>query len=231
MKLFRPSALSTVAVIAAVGLAIGAGVASAHVVVNPGTVVAGSYPTLTFTVPNESAKADTVKFTVNFPMDHPFASIAIKKESGWTGVPTTTTLATPISDDDNASITQSVSSITWTADAAGKIALGEFATFDISVGPVPKVPSVAFTALQSYSDGSIVRWDGVTPASGAAPEHPAPLLTITLTPQSAIAAPAAAADNAAADNAARTLGAIGIVIGAFGLLAAAVALRRRPRIT
>ena len=179
MLFLRPSRLLAVTTLAALGLTLGAGIASAHVTVNPNTAVAGSYTKLTFRVPNESAKADTVKITVNFPMDHPFASVSVKKELGWTAVATTTKLSTPISDDDNASITQAVSSITWTADASGRIALGEFAEFDVSVGPVPKVASVAFTAIQTYSDGSVVKWDEPTPASGVEPEDPAPVLTIT----------------------------------------------------
>ena len=162
---------------AAFGLALGAGVASAHVTVNPNTAIAGSYTKITFRVPNESAKADTVKLTVQFPMDHPFASVSVKKEPGWTAVATRSKLAASVSDDDNASITEAVSSITWTADATGRISLGQFAEFDLSVGPVPKVASLAFTAIQNYSDGSVVKWDEATPASGEEPEHPAPVLT------------------------------------------------------
>ena len=167
-----PVALLTVGVLAAIGLTVGAGIASAHVTVNPNTAVAGSYTKLTFRVPNESAKASTVKVTVKFPMDHPFASVSLKKEPGWTATVTTSKLSTPISDDDNASITQAVSSITWTADANGKIALGEFAEFDVSVGPVPKVASLSFDTTQTYDDGSVVHWNEPTPASGEEPENP-----------------------------------------------------------
>jgi len=228
MSIFRPSKLLAVAALAAIGLTTGAGIASAHVSVNPNTAVAGSYTELTFRVPNESAKADTVKVTVNFPMDHPFASVSVKKQPGWTAVATTTKLATPLSDDDNASITQAVSSITWTADAAGRIALGQFAEFDVSVGPVPKVASVMFEAIQTYSDGSVVKWDEPTPASGVEPQDPAPVLTIS----AAAAEPAAAAASTTGtdDNAARVLGVVGIVVGALGVLVGAVALRSRPRV-
>ena len=234
---------------AAVGLALGVGIASAHVTVNPNTAVAGSYTKITFRVPNESAKADTVKLTVQFPMDHPFASVSVKKEPGWTAVATRSKLAAPVSDDDNASITEAVSSITWTADATGRISLGQFAEFDLSVGPVPKVASLAFTAIQTYSDGSVVKWDEATPASGEEPEHPAPVLTITpaagggaagttATPTTAgsstAAAPAVtvtaaplAAPAGGSDGTARTLGVVGIIVGALGLLGAAVAIRGR----
>ena len=246
MSILRPGRLLAVGVLAAIGLTLGAGIASAHVTVNPDTAVAGSYTKLTFRVPNESAKASTVKVTVKFPMDHPFASVSLKKEPGWTATTTTSKLSTPISDDDNATITSAVSSITWTADAGGKIALGEFAEFDVSVGPVPKVASLAFDAVQTYDDGSVVNWNQPTPASGEEPEHPAPVLTIE--PAAITAAPATAAGGSAAvptvtaaaaapaatsssDNTARTLGVVGIIVGAIGLLVAAVALRNRPKVS
>ncbi len=237
---------------AAFGLTLGGGIASAHVTVNPNTATAGSYTKLTFRVPNESAKADTVSLTVSFPADHPFASVAVKKEPGWTAKVTQSKLAKPISDDDNATITEAVSSITWTADAQDRIALGEFAEFDVSVGPVPKVASLAFDVSQTYSDGSVVKWDEPTPASGEEPEHPAPVLKIqqdsagdgsATTPASsaagspaatagttpaAVTVQAAAAPTASDDGTARTLGVVGILVGAIGILAAAVALRR-PR--
>ena len=129
-----------------------------------------------------------------------------------------------------------------------------FAEFDISVGPVPDVPSISFIAVQTYSDGTVVNWADPTPPGGAEPEHPAPVLTIA----AAAAAPAehdyadevaaatsssptsaavtvsaqtlqaAAADSGAtSDGTARTLGAIGIVIGALGLIVGVMGLRRR----
>ncbi len=222
MSIFRPARLLAVATLAAIGLTIGAGVASAHVTVNPDAAVAGSYLKLTFRVPNESATASTSKVTVDFPVDHPFASVAFEKQPGWTAAVTTAKLTTPISDDDNATITQAVSSITWTADPSSKIALGQFAEFDVSVGPVPKVPSLAFKAVQTYDDGTVVNWDQPTPASGAEPEHPAPVLTVTESPS---AAPAVDTD----DGAARILAVVGIVVGALALLVAAVALRGRAK--
>lgn len=48
----------------------------------------------------------------------------------------TSKLAKPITSG-NTTITDAVSSITWKADATGKIALGQFAEFDVSAGPVP----------------------------------------------------------------------------------------------
>jgi len=246
MSICRPIRVLTVTTLAAIGLTVGAGVAFAHVTVNPASAVAGSYTKLTFRVPNESATAATTKLTVDFPTGRPFASVSVKKEPGWTAKVTTAKLPTPISDDDNATITQAVSSITWTADATGKISLGQFAEFDVSVGPVPNVPSLAFSAVQFYDDGSVVKWDQPRPASGAEPEHPAPMLTVSAASESS--APASAAGGAtvpaaavpatavaasppagSGDGVARTIGVAGILVGAVGLLIGAVALRR-PRV-
>ncbi|MTD15688.1 DUF1775 domain-containing protein [Nakamurella sp. YIM 132087] len=225
------------------GLLIGAGAASAHVTVNPGTATAGSYSKLTFRVPNESATASTVQVTVDFPTDHPFASVSVKKEPGWTATVTRSTLDTPVTQG-NTTITEAVTSITWKADADGQISLGEFAEFDVSVGPVPDVESISFPAAQTYSDGTVVDWDEPTPASGEEPEHPAPTLTVvqadgdgdaghshgadtsTAPATDSTATVSAAAEHGDTDSAARVLAVIGIVVGAGGLLVGAIGIRR-----
>ena len=237
--------LVVVAAVAGIGVLLGGGIASAHVTVNPNTATAGSYSVLTFRVPNESATAKTVGLTVSFPIDHPFASVSVAKQPGWTTTMQKTTLKTPITNDDGLKITEAVSSITWKADASAQLSLGEFAEFDVSVGPVPDdVASISFNAVQNYSDGTVVNWNEPTPASGAEPDHPSPTVkivaaeatsgasasgsgqsgatvTVTATPA------AAAASSSGSDGTARLLGVIGIVVAAFALLAAAVAIRRR----
>ncbi len=231
------------------GLLLGLGTASAHVTVSPGTAVAGSYTVLTFKVPNESATAKTVGVTISFPTDHPFASVSVHKQVGWTSTATQVKLKTPIKNDDNLEITQAVSSITFKADPSADLSLGEFAEFDVQVGPVPDdVTSLSFPAVQNYSDGSVVNWNEPTPASGPEPEHPAPTVTIVAAaPTSAAgassgasvssaaaaptvtvtAAPAQAAGANPSDGSARALAVVGIVLAALALLTGALALRRR----
>jgi periplasmic copper chaperone A len=156
-------ALAAAAVTA--GLVLVAGPALAHVTVNPHEAEQGSYSKLTFRVPTESDTLSTTELTVQLPTDQPFQSVSVKPHPGWT-------YAVQKSGD-------AVSTITWTADKGSAIKPGEFDEFDISVGPLPDVDSVAFKALQTYSDGSVVRWIEETKAGQAEPEHPAPVLTLT----------------------------------------------------
>ncbi len=238
----------TVLSLATVGLLAGAGIAAAHVSVNPSEVAAGDYTKLTFRVPNESPTAGTVALTVTIPTDQPFASVSVKQLPGWTVVPTKTTLPAPVTEGD-IEIKEAVTSVTWTADAGTQISPGEFGEFDISVGPVPDVPSIAFEVTQTYSDGSVVDWNEPTPASGEEPEHPAPTLTIgaaaagetghsdavaegsaTTAAETATASVTAAA-NTSTDQSSSTptiIAVISLVVAAAALLVAAVALRRRP---
>ncbi len=243
----------TVLSLATVGVLAGAGVAAAHVSVNPSSAVAGDYTKLTFRVPNESPTAGTVALTVTIPTDHPFASVSVKQIPGWTAVPTKTTLPTPVTEGDT-TIKEAVTSVTWTADAGTQISPGEFGEFDISVGPVPDVPSIAFAATQTYSDGEVVEWNEPTPASVEEPEHPAPTLTVgaaaageaghghsdadadgSMTTAAAAAgttASVAAAASTSADHesssAPTIIAVVSLVVAAAALLVAAVALRRRP---
>jgi hypothetical protein len=87
--------------------------------------------------------------------------------------------ATPIKTDDG-EVTEAVSAITWTAASpASAIKPGQFDEFDVSAGPLPEATSMQFKALQTYSDGEVVRWIEPAPANGSEPEHPAPTLKLT----------------------------------------------------
>ena len=72
-------------------------------------------------------------------------------------------------------VTETVSEIIWTADdqKAG-IRPDEYDEFAVSAGPLPKADSMAFKALQYYSDGEVVRWIQEAQPNGPEPERPAP---------------------------------------------------------
>jgi len=242
-SLLRRTVLGSGATLAAVaGSVLLAGPASAHVTVNPGQAAPGGFTKLTFRVPTESPKASTTKVTVSFPTATPLASVSVKPLPGWNIVTVKSKLPKPVVDDD-LTLTEAVSQITWTAEKGAAVAPGQFQEFDVSVGPLPKnAKSLSFPAVQTYSDGTTVSWNEPAPAGGAEPEHPVPTLTLAADPaQGAAANPASAtattspnSSNVSAsessDGTARALGTAGLVVGVLGLLAgvaAFVAARRR----
>lgn len=187
-----------------------AGAASAHVSVSSDSPVQGSEAKLTFRVPNETDHANTTKVQVFFPPSQPLASVSIQPLPGWSFRVKTTKLAKPISSDDG-QVTEAVTQVTWTADStASAIAPGEFEDFNISAGPLPDAPSMVFKALQTYSDGTIVRWIDATPAGGPEPEHPAPVLTLTK-------ASSTSATGGASDASGRATTALVLAIAALAL--------------
>ena len=167
------------AAVAAVGVALvillAAVPAGAHVSIKPDVAKKGSFSVFSFSVPNESSTASTVKLEVTFPTDHPIAFVSVQPIPGWTWSAEKTTLAKPITTADP-DITQAVSKITWTG---GAIAPGEFQLFTVSAGPMPtKGKSIEFKAVQTYSDGEVARWIESAPKGGPEPEFPAPVLRL-----------------------------------------------------
>ena len=231
----RRVAVSAALIIAAVVLT--ALPASAHVTIT-GTGTQGGYSTFAFEVPNEQDGADTTQVEVQFPTDHPLASVSVEPVPGWTATVQKTKLATPIKTDDG-EVTEAVSTITWTG---GQIKPGEFQQFPVSAGPLPDVDSLEFKAVQTYSNGDVVRWIDATPASGEEPEHPAPALELAAAGSDSHGAaggsstskisvsqlPSSVATTSDVDSV-RTIGIIGLVVGVVALALALVALFRRPR--
>jgi uncharacterized protein YcnI len=207
-----------------------AGPASAHVTVNPSSAVQGGWTKVSFRVPNETDNADTTKVEINLPTATPIASVSLKPLTGWTAATEKTKLATPIKSDDG-EITEAVTKITWTAGAGAAIKPGQFQEFEVSLGPLPKTDQVIFKALQTYSNGDIVRWID-EPAAGQEPEHPAPVLTLAASKDddAASAQPAAAAssgDDSDTDGGNGTAyGVAGILLGLVGVVAGLLAYRR-----
>jgi uncharacterized protein YcnI len=218
--------VATVSGLSAAGVLLLAGPAFAHVTVQPSTAVAGaSDQTFSFRVPNEKDTASTTELQVFFPTATPIASVLVAPTPGWKATITSVKLATPIQTDDGA-ITNAVSEITWTG---GNIEPGYYQDFTVDMGQLPSnAGSLTFKALQTYSDGTVVRWIQNDVPGQPEPANPAPVLT--LTSASATGAPtggstAAARTTTAAgsgsgsdsDALARVLGGAGLVIGLLGV--------------
>jgi uncharacterized protein YcnI len=208
-----------------------AGPALAHITVTPASVVAGSTDVLTFHVPNEEAKADTVKVDVQIPTDHPIAQLLVEQVPGWTASVKNLTLAKPIVTDDG-KFTQAVSEVTW---SGGKIVPGQFQDFSISADPMPTGESqVTFKAIQTYSNGDIVRWIDLKQPGQADPEHPAPTVALTTgTPTgttSAKSATTAAPAGSTSDGLARVLAILGLLLAVLASVLAMTVVRQARRL-
>ncbi|MEV0090594.1 YcnI family protein [Streptomyces sp. NPDC050738] len=214
--------------------------AFAHVSVQPqGAAAKGGYATVNFKVPNERDNASTTQLEVNFPMDHPLASVMPQPVPGWTATVTKSKLAKPLTVHGK-QINEAVSKVTWTG---GKIAPGQFQQFPLSIGALPTdTDQLVFKAIQTYSNKEVVRWIEEQKKGAEEPENPAPTLALTAAeddehgaaaashddkPAATATTSTAAGSKSSSDNTARVLGIAGIVIGVAGVAFGVLAGRRR----
>jgi uncharacterized protein YcnI len=204
--------------------------AQAHVTLQPNQASAGAFTVLDVRVPTERDNASTSKIDVQFPAG--FAAASYQAVPGWKVRVIKKKLATPVQTDDGP-ITEGVDRMVWTRTSRrGGIKPGQFQDFPISVQiPGKAGDKLTFKALQTYSNGEIVRWIG---AAGS--DAPAPQVTVTAAAKAAAASaaghegmggtitkssggPAQPAASAGADSGDSTgLSIAALAIGGLGLL-------------
>ena len=217
---------------------LGAGAAAAHVTVSPTSAPQGSTQELTFKVPNEESGADTVSLQLQIPTADPIAQVLAKPVPGWTITVHTITLSKPLTTDDG-TFNQAVDEIDWTG---GSILPEQYQDFSISVDPLPTdTTQLVFKAVQTYSNGDVVRWIDLAVPGEPEPDHPAPVLT--LTPASAATGSGSASGStgaqtgpeaasgtnpgsSASSSSGDGLGIAGLIVGVLGFVTAAYALWR-----
>jgi uncharacterized protein len=218
--MFRRLALAFTAAFLAVPAA-----AQAHVTVQPGTAVGGGFTRLDVRVPNERDDASTTKIQLQLPDG--FAEASYEPVPGWTVKVRKAKLAEPIKTDDG-EVTEGVKEIAWTSKQG--IPPGAFQDFGLSVQVPGKAgDTLTFKALQTYSNGEVVRWIG---PEGS--DNPAPTVAVTgasgATAHST-PAPAKAGDGGGSGDGlaitALIIGALGLATGAAALLAARRAVPAR----
>lgn len=197
--------------------------ASAHVNVHSPEAAEGGFAKLTFKVPNEK-DIPTTKLEINLPADQPMAFVSVKPHPGWRVAVTKAKLATPITARGR-KITEAVRRIVWTAQAGQSLQPGQFDEFDISAGYLPMAPTMTFKALQTYSDGTVVRWVEV----GEDADHPAPVLKLKPALPTRTTVALAADATGTSDSTATVLGGAGLAAGALGLLLGGLAFARTRR--
>jgi len=241
MKASRIAAAGTVAASAVLALS---APAFAHVSVQPeGTAAKGDYATVNFKVPNERDNASTTKLEVNFPTDHPLASVMPQPIDGWSVKVTKSKLAKPLTLHGE-KIDEAVTKVTWTASGKG-IEPGFFQKFPLSIGALPEdTDELVFKAVQTYSNKEVVRWIEPQKEGEEEPENPAPVLALSAASETghhgstatedasdakdtAQDTTEAASSSDSSDTTARVLGVVGIVVGAAGVAYGVLAGRRR----
>ena len=203
--------------------------AQAHVLVVPDTAPQGAEMRLDIRVPNERDDATTTKVDVELPPG--FAEASYQPVPGWNVKVSHVKLNPPVQSDDGP-ITEGVGRITWTAQSkADGIPVGGFQDFGLEVlVPGKAGGTLTFKALQTYSNGTIVRWIGaedsdtpaptlkVTAAAGDASATPTPTPKATATAASSSSSSGGSSDGLAI--AALIVGALGLITGVAGLMAA-----------
>jgi uncharacterized protein YcnI len=186
--------------------------ASAHVRVEADDPAPGKTAVLTFRVPGESENgALTTGLSVALP---DVTSARTEVMPGWTA---------RLDRDTSAG---AVRSVTWTAAPGTGISSDQFALFRISV-KLPDGDQVSFPAEQTYSDGTVVRWDQPAAPGGDEPDHPVPVLGLTGAPDATTDEHhTTIAQASTADNSARWLAGGALTVAAVAVVAA-LAMRRR----
>ncbi|MFJ9563537.1 YcnI family protein [Streptomyces fuscichromogenes] len=244
----KTSRIAAVAAVAGTAVLAVSSPAFAHVSVVPeGTAAKGGYAVIDFKVPNERDDASTTKVEVNFPTDHPLASVMAQPMAGWKIEITKAKLAKPL-EMHGQKIDQAVTKVTWTASGGDGIEPGYFQKFPLSVGALPEdTDELVFKAVQTYSDKEVVRWIEVQQKGQDEPENPAPVLALsaatgdhhgsatgtdtTTAEETSAKTETTASDDSGStggsDTTARVLAVVGIVVGAAGVAYGTLAGRRR----
>ena len=135
----------TVSLIGAITLF--AGVASAHVTVQPQETSQGKYEVFTVRVPSES-EVPTTKVEVKVPEEVDITRFEPKP--GWTY---------EVQKDD----TDKITSVTWTTEGQG-LSSTEFGQFNMQGKVGDKATEIVWKAYQTLKDGSVVEWVGAPDA-------------------------------------------------------------------
>jgi uncharacterized protein YcnI len=187
----RAAALATLA------LALLPALASAHARVSPAISLSGQLQSFTVAVPTEKPGAFTTSVTLSVPVG--FSIDSFTPSPGWQRS------LTHSGRGDNAVVQQ----VTW---SGGHVPTGEDSVFSFLAQPA-KPGTIRFTIRQTYSDGSVVDWNG--PESSDAP---APTID---------AVSSLAGGGGGGGGGSSTLDVIAIVVAVIAILAAGLALAER----
>jgi uncharacterized protein YcnI len=135
-------------------LALTAAPAAAHIQVRPTVAAPGDPVLFQLIVPNEK-DAHTVEVTLQVPKD--VLPFSFEEPAGWTRT-------------NKLNADQSIATVTW----KGKLSRDGFAQFSLLASTPEQEGTIVWKALQTYDDGSTVRWIG-----GPDSDNPAAVTKVT----------------------------------------------------
>ena len=227
MRPFRRGAVALL--VSVVAGAFAPAVAGAHIQVTPSLVATDDPVKFTVVVPGEQEDSTTV---VDLKMPAGLLPFSYEETPGWTRKLVMASNG-------------AVDRVVWT----GKLPKDGFVEFSFLAGTPEKAGELVFKALQTYADGSVVRWIG-EPKS----DHPAPVVEVqkdaprqnaggesgsegasrpatavaTATPAATVETAAVVSDSSDRDPLAIALGAAGLLLGLIALGVSISARRGSP---
>lgn len=138
---------------------------------SPAQVRQGDAIELAVVLPEERAGSRTSRIELRMPADAPIGEVYPLSVPDWAPTITTRTLDRPVAGIHSSELNQVTDAVTWIrmpgTTGPARLSLG--------MGPMPATDRLTFSVIQTYADGTVVRW--TDPPGGA---HPAP--TVTLLP-------------------------------------------------
>ncbi|MFG1675865.1 YcnI family protein [Micromonospora sp. NPDC049282] len=164
------AALLAAALAGAVGWPGPASAADVTVTTSPGEVRQGDAIELSVVVPADRPGSRTTKVELTMPADAPIGEVYPLSVPDWAPTITTRTLDQPVAGIHASELNQVTHAVTWLRVPGGGTGA---ARLPLGMGPMPATDRLTFTVVQTYSDGTVVRW--ADPAGGA---HPAPSVAL-----------------------------------------------------
>jgi uncharacterized protein YcnI len=197
-----------------------AGPAAADVTVSPSAAPRGGPAELAFHVTDDRPGAYTTQIELDAPEATPIAEIYPMSADDWAPRVATRQLSQPVELIHGTTTTEVVSSITWLRVTGPPTGPAKPAELRVSLGPMPTTETVAFTVVQTYSDGTVVRWADAPAADGSKPAHPAPVVTLVDDPAASAGHDGHGTSDGTAAGTAGSGGNSGGTGGTYGILAA-----------
>ncbi|SCG70583.1 DUF1775 domain-containing protein [Micromonospora humi] len=171
------AALLAAALAGAVGWPGPASAAGVTVTTSPGEVHQGDAIELSVVVPADRPGSRTTKVELTMPADAPIGEVYPLSVPDWAPTITTRTLDRPVAGIHAPELNQVTHAVTWLRVPGGGAGA---ARLPLGMGPMPATDRLTFTVVQTFADGTVVRW--ADPAGGA---HPAPTVALLPPPQGA----------------------------------------------